>query len=166
MHFDAVEVRSVRESMLLRLLFRATQSMNGDMAERVRARGFTDFQSSFTAVLAHIDTEGTRVTELAERMGTSRQAVSQLLQAVEARGYIERVPDPDDGRAVIARHTDRGRKILLTAITAMQSIEDEYGAILGANSVASLKRLLTRLLAKVDPEGNLKPGRVAPRRRR
>src|SRR5690242_801034 len=139
MKFDAAEVRALRESMLLRLLFRATQTMNADMADRIRANGFHDFQPSFTALLAHIDTEGTRVTHLAERMGITRQAVSQLLQAIESRGYIERTPDPADGRAVIARHTDSGRKILLTAIRAMQSIEDEYAAILGRSNLASVK---------------------------
>ncbi len=155
MNFDAAEVRAVREGLLLRLLFRATHTMNAEMADRIRALGFPDFQPSFTALLAHVDTEGTRVTAIAERMGTSRQAASQMLQAIEARGYIERVPDPRDGRAVIARHTESGRRILLAAIEVMQSIEGDYETVLGADGLARLKRLLARLLAGTDPGGAL-----------
>ena len=153
--FDAEEVRATRERLLLRLLFRATHAMNADMAERIRARGFPDFQPSFTALLAHVDTEGTRIGTIAARMGTSRQAASQLLTAIEARGYVERIPDPDDRRAVVARHTPAGRRILLAAIEVMLSIEDEYGAILGEDGLVRLKRLLKRLLAKTDPTGAL-----------
>ena len=65
--FDAEEVRATRERLLLRLLFRATHAMNADMAERIRARGFPDFQPSFTALLAHVDTEGTRIGTIAAR---------------------------------------------------------------------------------------------------
>jgi DNA-binding MarR family transcriptional regulator len=157
MNFDAAAVRATREGLLLRLLFRTTHSMNAEVADRVRARGY-DFQSSFTALLAHVDTEGTGISEIAKRMGTSRQAASQLLQAIEARGYVERVPDPRDGRAVIVRHTASGRQILLSAIEVMQSIEQEYETILGADGLGRLKRLLSRLLAKTDPAGGLGPG--------
>lgn len=129
--------------------------MNRTMADRIRARGYDDFQPSFTGVLAHIDTEGTRVGTLAQRMGVSRQAASQRLQEIEALGYLERVPDPNDGRAVIARHTPAGRQILLTAIEVMLGIESEYETILGSDGLKRLKRLLTRLADKIDPSGAL-----------
>ena len=155
MSFDAASVRATREGLLLRLLFRATHAMNAEIADRVRVRGFSDFQPSFTALLANVDTEGTHVTAIAKRLGMSRQAASQLLQVVEAKGYVERVPDPKDGRAVIARHTASGRRLLLTAIDIMQSIEKEYETILAADGLARLKRLLRRLVVATDPKGTL-----------
>ena len=155
MRFDAKAVRATREDLLLRCLLRATAAMNAEMARRVQAAGFPDMQPSFTSLLAQIDTEGTRVGSLARRMRTSRQAASQLLQAVETRGYVERIADPGDGRAVVARHTEAGRRLLLTAIAAMQAIEGEYEAVLGKKGLADLKRLLKALLAKSDPGGAL-----------
>ena len=153
--FDAVAVRRRREQMLLRLLLRSTHRMNAEMAKRIRTHGHPDFQPSFTALLAHIDTEGTRIGAVAERMGTSRQAVSQLLQSIESLGYVERVADPVDARAVIVRHTTSGRKLLVTAIDVMTGIELEYAEILGEAPLAQLKRLLTRLLDRADPKGAL-----------
>ena len=158
MTFDSESVRATREQMLLRLLFRATEAMNSDMAERIRARGFADFQPSFTALLANIDTEGTRIGAIAARLGTTRQASSQLLSEIEDRGYVERVADPEDGRAVIARHTASGRRILLTAIDVMLQIEGEYAEILGGDGLSRMKRLLRRLVDATDPAGSLGRG--------
>ncbi len=155
MAFDPELVRSQRERLLLRLLFRTTDVMNRTMADRIRARGFPDFQNSFTGVLVHIDTEGTRIGRIAGRMGVSRQAVSQQLREIEARGYVERVADPEDGRAVIARHTKAGRSVLITAIEVMLGIETEYEDILGSDGLARLKRLLARLAGAIDPAGDL-----------
>jgi DNA-binding MarR family transcriptional regulator len=157
MAFDPDAVRTRREQMLLRLLFRATHTMNAEMTRRVRARGWSTFQPSFTALLGHLDTEGTTITTLAARTGTSRQAVSQLARAIERAGLVERVPHPTDGRSVVVRHTDAGRRILLDAIEVMSAIEDEYAAGAGEDEVGELKRLLAHLLAEIDPSGALRP---------
>lgn len=152
---DAESLRATRERMLLRLLIRAADNMNAELAKRIRARGFVDFQPSFTRLLGHLDTEGTRISALARRMGTSRQAASQLLQQIETRGYVERIPDPSDKRAVIARHTPNGRRLLKAAIEIMLAIEAEYAGTLNQDGLARLKQLLKRLLDKVDPTGKL-----------
>jgi DNA-binding MarR family transcriptional regulator len=155
MDFDPDAVRARREQMLLRMLFRATHTFNAEMTRRVRYRGWSSFQPSFTTLLGHIDTEGTSISTLAARTGTSRQAVSQLARAIEAAGLVERVPNPRDGRSVVLRHTNAGRRILLDAIGVMESIEAEYAAAIGADELAELKHLLSRLLAEIDPAGSL-----------
>lgn len=155
MPFDADAVRARREGMLLRLLFRSTHAMNAEMARRIRARGYTEFQPAFTALLAHLDTEGTTISALARRTGTSRQAVSQLVQSIEAAGLVERLPHPDDRRSVVVRHTAAGRQILLDALEVMSEIEAGYAELIGASDAAELKRLLARLLEHIDPAGGL-----------
>lgn len=155
MPFDADAVRARREGMLLRLLFRATHAMNAEMAGRVQARGYAEFQPTFTALLAHVDTEGTTISALARRTGTSRQAVSQLVRSIEQAGLLERLPHPGDRRSVIIRHTEAGRQILLDALEAMSEIEADYAALLGGSQAGELKRLLAELLAHIDPAGRL-----------
>src|SRR6476659_3161839 len=157
MDFDPDAVRARRERMLLRMLFRATHTFNAEMTRRVRARGWDAFQPSFTTLLGHIDTEGTTISTLAARTGTSRQAVSQLAPAIERAGLVERVANPEDGRSVVVRHTAAGRRILLDAIEVMEEIEAEYAAGIGVRRLAELKRLLSVLLAEIDPAGTLGP---------
>jgi DNA-binding MarR family transcriptional regulator len=157
MSFDPVSVRAHREQMLLRLLFRATHAMNAEMTRRVRARGWTTFQPTFTTLLSHLDTEGTTISTLATRIGISRQAVSQLARTIEHAGLIERVPHPTDRRSVIVRHTADGRRILLDALEVMAAIESEYAERAGETEVAGLKHLLAHLLGEIDAVGALLP---------
>jgi DNA-binding MarR family transcriptional regulator len=155
MTFDPAFVRARREQMLLRLLFRATHTMNAEMATRIRARGWETFKPTFTGLLAHLDTEGTTISTLAARIGTTRQAVSQLARTIEEAGFVERLPHPDDGRSVVVRHTEAGRRILLVALDVMSEIEAEYAERTGEAEVARLKHLLAALLAEIDPAGTL-----------
>lgn len=141
--------------MLLRFLFRATHSMNAELTRRIRALGHEGFQPHFTTLLGHIDTEGTTISTLAQRVGTSRQAVSQLVRSIEDAGIVERTPHAADGRAVVIRHTDAGRQLLLDAITVMSAIEEEYAGLLGQAKLAELKTLLAELVAASDPGGAL-----------
>ena len=162
MPFDANAVRARREGMLLRLLFRATHAMNAEMARRIRARGHAEFQPTFTGLLAHLDTEGTTISVLARRTGTSRQAVSQLVRSIEEAGLVERLPHPEDRRSVVVRHTEAGRQILLEALEVMSEIEADYAGSIGASDAAELKRVLAALLAQIDPAGALSPPESLP----
>lgn len=153
--FDPSRVRSQRENLLLRLLIRSTEHMNLTMAERVRDSGYPRFQASFTPLLAYIDTEGTRIGHLAERLGVTRQAASQRVREIEKLGYVERIEDTTDARAVVVRHTAKGREMLVAAIGIMQAIELEYEAVIGAKGVARLKALLAELVDATDPGGQL-----------
>jgi hypothetical protein len=75
---NAASFRARREQVLLRLFLRITRVMTLETVERVRALGITQMQPSFPWLLGNLDTEGTRIGALARRMGTSRQAASQL----------------------------------------------------------------------------------------
>src|SRR4051812_44332856 len=54
-------------------------------------------------------------SELAVRLGVSKQAVGKVLDEMEQRGFVERRPDPDDRRARRVRLTEHGRAAMLTA---------------------------------------------------
>ncbi len=151
---DDAEIRRRREQLLLRQLFRAFQAMNVETIRRIQARGFEAMQPSFTRLLGNLDTGGTRVVGLARRLGVSRQAVSQLVAEIEARGFVQRDPDPRDDRGVIVRFTPKGRRALDDAIEVMTGLEEEYAARLGARTLASLKKGLGALLAEIDDTGD------------
>jgi DNA-binding MarR family transcriptional regulator len=46
--------------------------------------------------------------ELAQRLGITKQAMSQFIRELQTRGYVEQVPDPSDTRAKLVRLTKRG----------------------------------------------------------
>ena len=145
--------RAKREHMLLRLLIRLTRQMSVETVIRMQKRGIHGMQPAYPRLLGNLDTEGTRIGGLARRMGTTRQAVAQLATEIEKAGFVERVPDPLDGRGVIVRFTKKGRAGLSCAIEVMTEIEAEYAGILGDDGLEQLKSLMAGILDQTDTQG-------------
>jgi DNA-binding MarR family transcriptional regulator len=97
-------------------------------------------------VFALVDAQGIRLSELAKRAQLTKQLVNYLVTAVEERGYVERVPDPSDGRAKIVRLTKRGQEAAQMGSDIIEGIEREWAASLGAEDMDELRSLLDRLV--------------------
>ncbi|MEM9067838.1 MAG: MarR family transcriptional regulator [Myxococcota bacterium] len=78
-----------------------------------------------TTLFPHIDHEGTRLTELAKRVGVTKQAVGQLVDDLVAMGIVERRPDPNDGRAKRVHFTRLGRRRMLQGLDHLLKVQDE-----------------------------------------
>ena len=122
---DPVALRAWRDATLYRLLMRASRAERSQTQARLQARGYEGISNSDTALLANLDTDGATVSALARRTGISRHAASQELFALERHGYIQREPDPGDGRALIVQRTDLGRRLLRDALEVVATIEAE-----------------------------------------
>ena len=81
----------------------------GKLLARLADEGFDDFREGYGCVFGFIDTErGSRLTNLAERSGLTKQAVGEVVDELEQIGYVTRVPDPIDRRAKLITLTERG----------------------------------------------------------
>jgi MarR family protein len=87
-----------------RLLLRAVRSVNEQIIGRLVALGHPNVRGPHTAVFANLDTGGTRAVILAQRAGMTRQSMSNLIRELEAIGYVDVRPDPEDGRAALVQH--------------------------------------------------------------
>ncbi len=148
-------MRAFREQTLYRLLIRARRAENDEMVALIRTRGYPDLLPSYPALLANLDTEGSSITALAAKAGFSRQAASQKIAEIEARGYVERRPDPSDGRGVIVVRTKKGQRLLKDALEVVAGLEEEYAEIIGRQRLRLMKRALADLLERIDPHGRL-----------
>ena len=54
--------------------------------------------------------EGMNPSDLASKLGYTRPRMTRILDSLEAKGYVERVPDEKDRRRVIVYCTDEGRE--------------------------------------------------------
>lgn len=110
------------------------------------AAGYPDIHPAHgNNIFQHLDTEGTRLTDLAERAQLTKQSVGDLVEYLEARGYIERVPDPVDGRAKLIRLTAKGWEVTAVAEELIWQIEMEWAQRLGQDSLEQLRSSLERL---------------------
>src|SRR5258708_514701 len=76
----------------------------------LNAAGFTDLRAAHMPIFMYIDhpPAGTTITILAERAQITKQSMGEVVDYMEKRGYVERIPDPVDKRAKIVRLTARG----------------------------------------------------------
>ncbi|HXF73013.1 MAG TPA: MarR family transcriptional regulator, partial [Actinomycetota bacterium] len=101
----------MRERDLGRLLLEGQRVVAGELEQALAERGYPDLRAGHLAVFLNIDRRtGTRLTELARRAGISKQGMMLVVDQLEERGYVRRVPDPEDGRAKVVRLTARGRR--------------------------------------------------------
>jgi DNA-binding MarR family transcriptional regulator len=115
------------------------------MLERLHEHGFTDFDAAHLNVFLYPGPQGARPTELAARLGISRQALNYLLGQLERLDYLERRPDPDDHRSKRIALSPRGRSAIRVIRSAVGEIEREWKTMLGAERFAQLRDLLLEL---------------------
>jgi DNA-binding MarR family transcriptional regulator len=125
--------------------------MNELVSEGLAERGFGDFRVAHGAIGQHIEDRGSRVTELAQLAQVSKPTVVYLVNDLERLGYVERVPDPDDGRAKLVRLTERGARAQAEARKIVAQIEQDWSLLLGRRDFATLRRLLQRLHDELWP---------------
>ena len=96
-------------------------------------------------LMQHICLSSMRLTQLAERMGMSKQAVAQLVDGLEAKKLVQRTPDADDGRAKIIGYTDRGFDLIAGLLDAAMAAEAEVATALGPDELKAFKAALARI---------------------
>lgn len=120
-------------------------AINELVSEGLAARGFADFRPAHGTIGQHIADEGSRVTELAELVQLTKPTVVYLVNDLERLGYVERLPDPSDGRAKLVRLTARGLQAQQAAREIVAQIERDWSRALGGRDFANLRTLLERL---------------------
>lgn len=143
--FEALKRASVSQ-----LLMRCARRVNEEGISRVREASGQEVRVAHTRLFPHIDFEGVRPTELAERAGVSKQAVGQLLRDMEEMGMVRRDRDPSDGRAVIVRYTARGLEALRHGMGVLAGLEQELALRLGEDRMARLREDLLALDQALD----------------
>lgn len=128
-------------------LFRRSRSAQMQLARRVHP----EMDAAGYALISQIELgtaggrPGVRASDVAQALGLDKSTVSRGLTHLETLGLIERVGDPDDGRARLLRLTQTGAD----RFGAMRSQRQaEFRAILDrwqTQDLSDLARLLTRL---------------------
>ena len=127
---------------LLRFPWEAVQR---HMLERLHQHGFDDLDAAHMNVFQYPGPQGARPSELAARLGVSKQALNYLLGELERSGYVERQPHPDDQRSKRIALTGRGTAAVGVIREAVAEVEAAWADRLGADRFAELRGLLVEL---------------------
>jgi DNA-binding MarR family transcriptional regulator len=124
--------------------------VKGAIADEVYGRldeaGYGDIRPAHGCVFSFIERGGgARLTALADRSGLTKQAVGEAVTDLELLGYVERVPDPGDGRAKIIRLSERGREAAAAAEEIFGDIERRFADEVGEARFDEFRETLRRL---------------------
>jgi DNA-binding MarR family transcriptional regulator len=98
------------------------------MAAALRPLGLTHVQFVLLASTWQLASRGGRPSQrqLADHAGTNVMMTSQVVRSLEARGLLEREPDPRDTRALRLAVTAEGEAIARRALTAVEEADRRY----------------------------------------
>jgi DNA-binding MarR family transcriptional regulator len=133
---------------MIRLLQNGFDAFAEEVTRRVAETPYSDIRVTHGCVFGNIEPDGSRLTDLAERAHMTKQSVGEVTTELERRGYLERVPDPSDGRAKIIRLTERGRAAQALGFQIIDEIEQEWAERFGVDRVAALRDALEAITAE------------------
>ena len=146
----ALEARK-RESVA-QLLFKCARLVNERAIAKVNELpNAIALRTSHTNLLPHLDFDGVRITELARRLDISKQAISQTIAELELMDVVETIPDPSDGRARLARFTDKGKQAIMQGLGILRGIEAEMERSIGKGKFEALHEALLALEQMLEP---------------
>jgi DNA-binding MarR family transcriptional regulator len=135
------------------LLFIPYRALENEVLRALSEAGFGDITLAQARVFQRIGPDGSRLTELAEAAQVTKQTAGFLVDQLERAGYVERTPDPRDGRARLVRVAERGAAAVRASMPVIADIEARWAAHLGAVRTAQLRETLIALRAITDPYG-------------
>jgi DNA-binding MarR family transcriptional regulator len=110
------------------------------------------------AMLSEAPDRSLRMSELAARANSSPSRLSHAVTRLEQRGWVRRARSAEDGRGSIARLTDDGWDIVeATAPGHVAAVRRYVFDALSREQVRQLEDIAGAVLAKLDPDGSLRP---------
>lgn len=124
---------------MARLLAMGYRLLIDGLHERLARRGWDGVRPAFGFLLLALAAGPVTVKELAVTLGTSKQAVSQLVDDMVAAGYASRAVHPDDARARNVALTDQGHRLVGAVEEVYRELEEEWARLLGAQRVEQMR---------------------------
>lgn len=90
----------------------------------------------------------TRMSDIALDLGVTARTITTMVDALEREGLVERVPDPQDRRAISLILTEAGKDSVPDIQAALNDISASVTAPLSGAEQEALHTLLTRLIER------------------
>jgi DNA-binding MarR family transcriptional regulator len=125
-------------------VMRVQQILLGEVERALKPYGLT-FASYEALTLLHFSRTGRLpLGKMGERLMVHPTSVTNTIDRLQAGGLVERVPDPDDRRRVLAEITQRGREVGAAASAVLNGIDFGLGFLDRRDAIA-LSALLRQI---------------------
>jgi DNA-binding MarR family transcriptional regulator len=145
---------------LVALLATAYSILIDDLHTELAKLGYGDLRPAHGFAFQLLSAGGATGNELAEHLGVTKQAASQMVDYLEEHGYVVRHPHPTDKRGKLILLTQKGWDGIQTVEAIFATLENRWTAILGPEHMKILRTDLHRLVAA--SKSDIVPHRLRP----
>ncbi|MGO8862628.1 MAG: MarR family transcriptional regulator [Acidimicrobiales bacterium] len=112
---------------------------------QLQAIGIDDLPRNGAFILAGIDSPGGPRLDLPSGLGVTKQAVSQAIDTLVSRGFVQRGPDPDDRRRITLEPTELGRQVVEAVGRGVEAVDRQLHERVSAEQVEAMRSALLAL---------------------
>lgn len=88
-----------------------------------------------------------RMSDVANRLILSRGGTTKVIDRLESRGYVRRLPDPEDRRATLLEITESGRDIIVAARSVIdEQLKATWASHITDEEAATVVALMDRVV--------------------
>ena len=127
-------------------------------AHLLETSGLTEFEYVTLSMLNQAEDRVMRATRLAEATNSKLPRLSKVITKLQARGLVQKVSCPSDGRAVNVQLTQTGRRAMMLATPGhIEQARDLVIDRLSDDQLQQLVELLEPIITRLDPHGRFSP---------
>ena len=132
------------------LIKRINDCMAKEANRHLKAHNLTLAQNRLLMTLYRQERHTATLKELEGLFHVSQPTMAGLAERLEAKGFVNRCPDPVDKRIKHVRLTEEGCAICLASLQDIHSLEDRMLAVLSPEEQAQLLDLLDRIACNLS----------------
>ena len=124
--------------LLMGLLFREVSAI-------FASEDWGGLRQSHFRVISSVPADGISVTELADRLGMTKQGCGQFVTGLVETGHLKVAQGPSDRRVRLVRRTPKGSRTIAAVTDRILGIEDDWAARVGQRRYRTFRRVLEEL---------------------
>jgi DNA-binding MarR family transcriptional regulator len=141
------------------LLDAALESFLAEFRRQLADTEYGDIRPTHGCVFRFVPEDGMRLTRLAGLASITKQSAGEIVDELTRRGYVERIPDPEDKRAKLICLTQRGREAQAVGFGLFAEVERRWIERYGAERWAAMRELLEEIVTAEAPDAVPELGR-------
>jgi DNA-binding MarR family transcriptional regulator len=145
---------------LVALLLTAYSILIDDLHTELARHGYGDLRPAHGFAFQLLSAGGATGNDLAEHLGVTKQAASQMIDYLEQHGYVVRQPHPTDKRGKLILLTQKGWNGIHATEAIFVTHERRWTEILGPERMHLLRTDLRHIIA--SSRSDIAPHRLRP----
>ena len=125
----------------------ALGNLMSETRELVLTEGERGLRPSHHRVIGHVPPEGITITDLADRVGMTKQGIGQFVTQLTESGHLAVTLNPEDRRIRIVRRTAKGNAAARRLAGLMDSLEQTWAERVGERRYSEFRAILDDLAA-------------------